>query len=128
MSKFIKSGDIEYRPDYFNHRWVPPRRPLLDPKGDMLARQLQYDVGETTLTEQLQQQGHSLQSWLALRKAELDAMREAGIPALYSQAFTTGAGPVTPPPPNDGTYDDVPDDPNDGGDPGGNQGTDVDDA
>ncbi len=126
MSKFIKAGRIEYRPDYFNHRWITPRRPSIDLKNDLLARQMAIDVGETTLTEQLQQMGHDFGAYVAQRKGEIDALNAAGIPVLHSQSFTTGTGPPPGPPLPDqdddageGQDDGERDDEDDGGGNGG---------
>ena len=108
MSKFIKAGAIEYRPDFFNHRWIAPRWPMLDPVKELQARQMEIDIGERTLDDLLKEQGKSAASMIERRSAELKAMRQGGVPVYHSMSFlaeTTSppapapGKPATPPPP-----------------------------
>lgn len=115
VSKFIKTGDIEYRPDYFNHRWIAPRWPMMDPVKEMQARQMAVDIGEETLDDQLKEQGKTFAKWVEQRSGELRAMREGEVPVYHSMAFQgetpspAGTGPAKPTRPTDPDDDDADD-------------------
>jgi lambda family phage portal protein len=86
ISKLIKAGKLPARDDAFNHRWIAQPWPFLDPIKEAQALQLNIDMGLETLGSTLMAHGRDFQTWVTTRKAELDAMKSAGIPLVHHSA------------------------------------------
>ncbi|HEV7297764.1 MAG TPA: phage portal protein [Tepidisphaeraceae bacterium] len=89
VSKFINDGQLPARPDAFEHRWIAPQWPYLDPIKELQAMQMSIDVGTETLASVLTSQGKDWDEMVTQRKAELDALRAGGIPIYHSAAMQT---------------------------------------
>jgi lambda family phage portal protein len=100
ISKFIKEGVLEDRPDSFNHRWHAAPWPYLDIVKEIQARQLAIDTGLSTLTRENIADNIDPVQIREERAKELADMRLKNIP-IYHTAFVMDE-PDAPPAPTGG--------------------------
>lgn len=97
-SKQIKSGLLPAPPeDYYAHEWVWDARPWVDPEKELKAALVELDMGLTTLTLLAKERGREFAQLVQQRKAELDMLKKADIPAVQSnQTRDMGAAAAKP--------------------------------
>jgi capsid protein len=84
ISKFIKDGELDDRPDSWSHRWSAPNFPQLDPQKEAQGKMLEVDAGHKTLHQVHAENGTDYDAWLAERAQECADIRAAGIPQMRS--------------------------------------------
>lgn len=93
ISKWIKEGKLPANPDAWNHRFVAPCWPYLDPVGEIQSAQMAIDGGFDSLTSVLLSQGKDFATIKAQRERELAELKAAGIPIIHHSASVPFADP-----------------------------------
>lgn len=82
IGRAMRSGELPFREDAFNHEWLPEPWDYLDPVAEAQGKQLMIDMGLTTLTRELRPQSVTLEERIAERSREIKLMREADVPLM----------------------------------------------
>jgi len=84
ISKFIKGGLLEPRPDAFAHEWHAEPWPLLNRLDELKAAGLAIDLGISTEDMENKARGQNGSKIRKQRGKELEEKREAGIPIMHT--------------------------------------------
>ena len=76
----IVDGALTLRDDAFNVRWFMPRWGWIDPYKEVLAKERAVAAGFDCLTDTIEEERQTLETFVQRRQHELDALRTAGIP------------------------------------------------
>lgn len=96
ISKFIKDGQLEARPDAWSHRWKPAKFEYADPVKELQARMLEMDMGLTDLETLHIEAGTDYKEWLERRATQIKDFAGKGIPLLRSNMSAQIIGTPTP--------------------------------
>lgn len=83
IAKWVKAGILtvprQLRGNYWQHIWIPPAFPLLDPNKEIAAQMAEIDSGLSTWSDIALSRGHNFEELCARRKRDEAMLREAGI-------------------------------------------------
>jgi lambda family phage portal protein len=95
VSKWMKDGELPFREDAFNHLWLKPIWPYLDPVKELQGVLLEIDSGISTVTHHIKKRGGDPDKVFAERANELAVFRKLNIP--FSHSMMTGVVEDTAP-------------------------------
>lgn len=84
VSKWMKDGTIPRRDDAFDHAWIAPGWPWIDPDKEIKSALLAVDAGFKSLTDVASEQGYDFDDLMATRARELETMKREGVPIVHS--------------------------------------------
>ncbi|HUU11204.1 MAG TPA: phage portal protein [Phycisphaerae bacterium] len=95
MAQGIAAGELSSRTDALKVKWFPPSWAWVDPLKEILALKEAVALGTSTITDEVERQGHTMPQHLTEREAEIKEMEARDIPStgMVGAAVTGSTDP-----------------------------------